>query len=94
MKELDQVILQKGLFTSIKGYLSLIKRHLDNQERQLGVEPPSLIDGYFWQISFVLGKMFFKKGTFNEGSNPWMLYLSKICPVCWMYLPKGYLPSI
>ena len=22
----------------------------------------------------------FKKGTFNEASNPWMLYLSKIGP--------------
>ena len=40
MKELVQVILQKGLFASIKGYLSLIKRHLDNQEGQVEVEPP------------------------------------------------------
>ena len=25
---------------------------------------------------------FFKKGTFNKASDAWMLYLSKIGPVC------------
>ena len=46
MKELDQIVLQKVLFTSIKGHLCLTKGHLDSTERQLVVEFP-LIGSYF-----------------------------------------------
>ena len=46
MKELDQIVLQKVLFTSIKGHLCLTKGHLDNPERQVVVEFP-LIGSYF-----------------------------------------------
>ena len=38
MKELDQTVLQKGLFTSIKGYFYLTKGHLDNPEGHVEVE--------------------------------------------------------
>ena len=37
---MNQVILGKGLFTSIKGHLCLIKGHLDNPEGQVEVEFP------------------------------------------------------
>ena len=40
MKELDQIVLQKGLFTSIKGHLCLTKGHLDNPKGQVEVESP------------------------------------------------------
>ena len=46
MKELDQIVLQKVLFASIKGHLCLTKMHLDNPERQVVVESP-LIGSYF-----------------------------------------------
>ena len=32
MKELDQIVLQKGLFASIKEHLCLTRGHLDNPE--------------------------------------------------------------
>ena len=38
MKELLQIIVQKGLFTSIKGCLCLTKGHLDNPEGQAEVK--------------------------------------------------------
>ena len=40
MKELDQIVLQKGLFASIKGRSCLTKGYLDNSEGQLVVESP------------------------------------------------------
>ena len=49
MKELDQIVLQKGLFASIKGHLCLAKGHLDNPKGQVGVESP-LIGSYFWKF--------------------------------------------
>ena len=48
MKELDQIALQEGLLTSIKGHLCLTKGHLDNPEGQVKVEsPPPIIGSYF-----------------------------------------------
>ena len=46
MKELGQIVLQEGLFTSIEGHLYLTKGHLDNPEGQVEVESP-LIGSYF-----------------------------------------------
>ena len=37
MKELDQIVLQEGLFTSIKEHLCLTKGPLDNPEGQVEV---------------------------------------------------------
>ena len=62
--------------------LCLTKGHLDNPEGQVEVE--SSLIGSSFLISFIDIKkkkyFFFKKGTFNEASDPWMLYLSKIGP--------------
>ena len=46
MKELDRIVLQKGLFASMKGHLCLTKGHLDNPEGQAENEFP-LIRSYF-----------------------------------------------
>ena len=40
MKELNQVVLRKGLLTLIEQPLRLTKEHLDNPERQVEVESP------------------------------------------------------
>ena len=82
MKELDQIILQEGLFASIKGHLCLTKGHLNISEGQVEVDSP-LIRNYFWYFSFILRKKIFfsEKDTFNEAPDPWTLYLSKIGPV-------------
>ena len=63
--------------------LCLTKGHLDNPG-QVKVEY-LLIESNFWQVSFILRKIFFfKKGTFNEAFNPQTLYLSKIGPGCFV----------
>ena len=46
MKELNQIVLQKGLFDSIKGHLCVTKEHLGSPEGQVEVEFP-LIGSYF-----------------------------------------------
>ena len=66
---------------SHKSHLCLTKGHLDNPEGQVEVE--STLIGNSFLISFIdirKKNFFFKKGTFNEASDPWMLYLSKIGP--------------
>ena len=40
MRELDHLVLSKGLFASIKGHLFFTKGHSDNPEGQVEVEPP------------------------------------------------------
>ena len=50
MKELDQIVLQKGFFASIKVHLCLTKGHLDNAEGQVEVESPR--NGKLFLISF------------------------------------------
>ena len=37
---MDQIVPQKGLFTSIKGHLCLTKGHFHNPEGQVEVESP------------------------------------------------------
>ena len=46
MEELDQIVLQTGLFASIKGHLCLTKGHLDHPEGHPEVES-ALIRSYF-----------------------------------------------
>ena len=45
MEKLNQIVLQKGRFASVKGHLCLTKGHLDNPEGQVEVESP-LIKNY------------------------------------------------
>ena len=40
MKEFNEIILGKGLFTSVKGQLCLTKEHLGDQEGQVEIEYP------------------------------------------------------
>ena len=47
MKKLDQIVLQKGPFASIKGQLCLTNGHLEHPEGQVEVES-SQIRSYFW----------------------------------------------
>ena len=46
IKKLDQIVLQKGLFASIKGHFCLRRRHLKNPEGQVKVKS-LLIASYF-----------------------------------------------
>ena len=46
MKTLDQIVLQKGSFASIKGHLCLTNGHLEHPEGQVEVESPQ-IGSYF-----------------------------------------------
>ena len=46
IKKLDQIVLQKGLFASIKGHFCLTRRHLENPEGQVKVKS-LLIASYF-----------------------------------------------
>ena len=65
MKKLDQIVLQKRLFASIKRHLRLTNKHLDNPEdRQLEVEFPLM--GSYFLVSFIYIKKnsFFHKGHF------------------------------
>ena len=73
MKELDQIVLQKGLFTLIKG--TLFDKKALAQSRRIGGGWISLNESYFWLVSYIIKTNSFKKRTFNEASNPWMLYL-------------------
>ena len=51
MKELDQIVLQKGFFASTKG-------HLHNPEGQVEVESPQI--GSFFLVNFIyINKFFF-----------------------------------
>ena len=63
MKELNQIVLQKGLSTSIKGHLCLTKGHLNNQKDRWRL---NLLNRKLFLISFIYIKknIFFKKGIF------------------------------
>ena len=78
MKELDQNVLQKGFFASIKGHLCLTRKHWDNPEGQVEVESPQ--NWKLFLINFIYikkKKIIFKKDTFNEASDPRTLYSLK-----------------
>ena len=69
MKELDQIILQGGLFTSNKGHFCLAKGYFDNPERQIEVAfPPN------WKL-FLITFIHIKKKNFSK-----MILLTK-CPI-------------
>ena len=77
---MNEIVLEKGLFTSIRRHLCLAKGHLDYPEGQVEVEYP--LNGS-WLDTFDSNqeKVFFSKMTlFNELSDPRKLYLSKIGP--------------
>ena len=79
MKELNAILLGKGLFVSIKVQLSLTKGHLGNQEgkAEIGYPPRQK----FLTLLIQIKKNFFsKRRLFNEMSDPRTLYFSKIDP--------------
>ena len=80
MKELDQSVLQKGLFVSVKGHLCLKKKTLGLSRRTGWVWPPSSQKLFLISFIYIKKKNFFKKGTFKEVSNARKFYLSKISP--------------
>ena len=78
MKELDQNVLQKGFFASIKGHLCLTREHWDNPEGQVEVESPQNWKLFLINFIYIKKKKFvFKKDTFNEASDPRTLYSLK-----------------
>ena len=64
MKEFNEIVLGKGLFTSVKGQLCLTKGHLGNQEGQVKIEYLTH-QKKFLTLYIQIKKTFsFKKGTF------------------------------
>ena len=61
MKELNGIFLEKGLFVSIKGQLSLTKWHLGDQEGQVEIEY-SPHRKLFLTLLIQIKKSFFQKG--------------------------------
>ena len=80
MKELDQIILQKGLFASIKK-VPLFDKTALGQSRSTGGGWISTSRKLF-MISFIYIKknVFSRRGTINKASDPRRLYLYKIVP--------------
>ena len=78
MKELNHVFFRKGLFASVKEHLFVTKK----APRQFRWRSnPLNLKLFLKNVNFKLRKVFFfKKGTFNEASNPYVLYLSKLHP--------------
>ena len=58
-----QIVLEKGLFASVKGHLCLTKVHLDYHEGQVEVESP-IIESCFWYFWFKSTKKVFSKRGF------------------------------
>ena len=75
MKELNQNVFGKGLSAAIKGHLCLRKGHLDNPEGLVELEHPSR--NMFLTCFIQVGIIFFKKGFFNEASDPRTLSFQK-----------------
>ena len=71
MKKLNHLVLRKGLFASVKGYLFFIRA--PSQSRGAGGGRTLLI-------------FFCKKDIFNKAVDPRTLYLSKIGPACPYFL--------
>ena len=70
---MNQIILEKVIFTSIKGQLYFTKGYIKNPDRpvEAGRIPPN--QRFFLTCLIQIVK--------NKASNPWMLYLSKVDPV-------------
>ena len=83
MKELNQNILGKTLFTAKKGHLRLTKEHLANPERLVEVGSP------YSEYVFHTFYLKWEKIFFDKASDPRMRYLSKIGPAmcCLSYFP-------
>ena len=59
MKEFNEIILGKGLFTSVKGQLCLTKEHLGDQEGQVEIEYPPHRKFFFLTFLIQIKKKFF-----------------------------------
>ena len=59
MKELNEIDLGKGLFTSVEGKLCLTKGHLGNREGQVEVEYSP-----HWKLLLIFLTQIFKKSFF------------------------------
>ena len=76
---MNEVVLGKWLFPSIKQQLCLTKGHLDNEEGQVEDETLPQSEVVLTLLIHIKKKFFFfKKGSFNEASDPRALYLFKI----------------
>ena len=64
MKELNEIVLGKGLFTSIKGQLCLTTGHLDYREGQMEVTPLSEVVFDTFDSNESLCPLFFIKFLF------------------------------
>ena len=62
MKKLNQIIIQKGLFASIKENLCLTRGHLDNSEGQVEIESPNC-KLFLISLIHIKKKIFFSKST-------------------------------
>ena len=82
MKELDQIVLLKGLFNKTA---PLFEKWAREESRMTG-EGWIPLSRKLFLVSFVYIKknlFFFKKGTFSEASDHLTLYLSKTGPGLW-----------
>ena len=80
MKEMNEIVLGKGLFSSKKGNFVWQKGTWIVKKGRWRLNTP-LIGSCLWDFWFKLRKsFFFKKGTFSKGSDPQMLHFSKIGP--------------
>ena len=80
MKELNEIVFEKRLLASIKGKFCLTKGHLGYQEGYVEVKYPPHRKLFLALLIQIRKKFFLKRALFNEASDPWMLYLSKIGP--------------
>lgn len=90
MKKINEIVPEKGLFTSVKGRFCLTKKALVWSRRESGdqILPHQKI---FWHIWFELTKMFFfsKRVLFNRALDPGMFYHFKIGPGFWIKTVLG-----
>ena len=66
IKTSNQIILGKGLFTSIKEHLCLTKGHLVNPEGPMKVESPQNRDMFLTRLIQIKKKYFFQEGYFEQ----------------------------
>ena len=81
MKELNNFVLGKAPVALVKRHL--YKRFTLTIQRgrwRLNSSRPLNRKLFLKSLIEIKKKFFLKKGLFNEASNPWKLYLSKISP--------------